>query len=535
MSDQVLSSLSSPIKRFFSGTLLSRISGMGRDLVMAFIFGDHPSVAAFMVAFRLSQILRRLFGEGPLQSAFIPHFEGLRVQNQDTAAGFFRNLSFLLVVVLIGVVLFSEGIFYVLLTYFHLSQDNCYVIQLTSLMMPSLIFICLYGINISLLQCYECFFVSSVAPFLCNVIWIAGALMLKEIEPNLAMMTLSKFILIGFIAQWLITLPLTLKHVKGSIKEWVVSKIFRIPLEVKQLIKAFAFGAIGVGASQINVFFDCVFARYADLKGPAYLWYAIRLEQLALALFGMACVGTLVPLLSRTIKAKEIVQAQKIFSLSSKRCLSVMIPCTFAILALGAASINLLYGRGQFSQMAISQTTLCLWAYTLGLIPSTQVMLFSSILYAEGNFRTSTWIALFTVGLNIALNAFFVFVLHLGTISIALATALSAWANSVILQSILLKKGWKTEDSSLRILKLISASAFACLCVIFLEGYVWDSASFKLLFIQTASYPVHFWQQVIYFSGLSICFIGAFGGYVIVSKNQDFLELFHEFFFRKKK
>ena len=95
-------------KRFFSGTLLSRISGLGRDLSMAFAFGDHPSVAAFMVAFRLSNLFRRLLGEGPLQSAFIPHFEGLRSQDSSQATFFFRKLITLITILILGITFFPN-------------------------------------------------------------------------------------------------------------------------------------------------------------------------------------------------------------------------------------------------------------------------------------------------------------------------------------------------------------------------------------------------------------------------------------------
>lgn len=88
---QSTQTLSLYVKRFFSGVMLSRISGLGRDLSMAFAFGDHPSVAAFMIAFRLSNLLRRLVAEGPFQSTFIPYFEQLRVQNNSKAVFFFAN------------------------------------------------------------------------------------------------------------------------------------------------------------------------------------------------------------------------------------------------------------------------------------------------------------------------------------------------------------------------------------------------------------------------------------------------------------
>ena len=206
-------------------------------------------------------------------------------------------------------------------------------------------------------QLLRLFFIPSVAPIICNVIWIGAAFFLRNEDPKMAMPTLAKWIVVGFVGQWLLTLPLTLKYAAGQWKEWFK---FHIPQEVKNLAKAFALGAIGVGAMQINAFVDVLFARYADIRGPAYLWYSIRLEQLALAIFGIACITTVVPMLSRAIKSNNIPEAQRLFSISYKRIMAVMIPCTFAIVALGTASVNLIYGRGHFlSWLSLKQRFAC--------------------------------------------------------------------------------------------------------------------------------------------------------------------------------
>ncbi|HSX11892.1 MAG TPA: lipid II flippase MurJ, partial [Rhabdochlamydiaceae bacterium] len=375
-------SYASFMRRFFSGTLLSRVSGMGRDLAMAFAFGDHPAVAAFMVAFRLSNLFRRLLGEGPLQSVLIPHFEELRVKDRESASQCFRKLSFLLLILLIAITLVSESVLFTLLHFFSLSLDNRQIIELTAWMFPGLIFICLYGINISVLQCHHSFFLPSFAPFVCNALWIAGALYYRNSAPLQAMIGLSKLVVIGFFFQWLLTFPSTVKQISGNIKEWLRHSLSLSP-EIKQLLKAFGFGMMVVGATQINGFLDALFARYADLKGPVYLWYSIRLEQLALAVFGMACVSTIVPTLSRAISTGNREEAQKIFSFCYERILALMVPCTCALIFLGAPSLNLIYGHGHFSSAAVVQTTRCLLAYGIGLLPSTLVLLFFAVLYAK--------------------------------------------------------------------------------------------------------------------------------------------------------
>lgn len=426
----------SGLRRFFSGMMLSRVSGLGRDLSMAYAFGDHPMVAAFIVAFRFANVLRRFFGEGPLQSAFIPQFEGLRNRDPEEAYTFFRKLSMIvggLTLIVIGIG--EVGIRGSLSLW---SKENQEILILTKWMLPSLFFISLYGLNVSFLQCHNRFFISSMAPFLCNMMWIAGALTLKNLPLDRAMLGLAKFVLVGFIIQWMITAIQMLSQM--GTKKWLMKDLFHS--EVKTLAKAFSLGAFGVGAMQINSFLDAIFARCAHISGPVYLWYANRFQQLALAIFGIAAVNTLVPLLSRAIKGGEIERAKGIFSFGCRRVILIMVPMTFAICILGFSAINLVFGRGHFTLYAVNQTTGCLAAYGLGLLPSTLVMYYSAVFYAKGNFKTPAFFSMVTVGINIVLNSVFVFGLSLGPISTALATSIGAWCNFIALRTILKKKGW---------------------------------------------------------------------------------------------
>ena len=525
------SHLSLSIKRFFSGTLLSRISGMVRDLTMAFAFGDKPSVAAFMVAFRLSNLFRRLIGEGPFQSAFIPYFEGIRVEDPGKATFFFQKLTSFVVIFLLSLITLSEIGLWSARSYFNISTGNLEIITLISWMLPGLLFICLYGLNISLLHCHDSFFIPSFAPFVCNAIWILGALWLRSEEANSAMLTLSKLIVIGFFGQWLMTLPLTLRYASSHLKEWFS---FKLPPEIKGLAQAFSLGAIGVGAVQINAFVDAIFARYADLKGPIYLWYSIRLEQLALAIFGIACVSTIVPRLSRAIKSGDNATALSYFSFSFKRILAVMIPCTLAIFVLGGPSINLLYGRGLFSNFAVSQTTLCLWSYTLGLIPTTMVILFSALFYARGDFRTPLMASLGAILAHLVLNVFFVFGLGWGATSTALATSISAWCNFWILRHLSKKNGWESNYPLSKTVQLCFASTFAFCAALAAEYIFLHPVTFSFLFKQATILPRHFTDQVMCFASPLVFFVVGLWSYATVSKNQDLLELFSEFSFRKK-
>ena len=463
----------SGIKRFFSGMALSRVTGLGRDLMMAYAFGDHAAVAAFIVAFRFANVLRRFFGEGPLQSAFIPQFEGLRSINQEEAYAFFRKLSVLIgglvvVIVLVGEVGLraSLGIW---------SEGNREIVLLMGWILPSLLFISLYGLNISLLQCHHRFFVSSMAPALCNILWIVGAFVLREKEVHIAMLALSKWVLVGFVIQWGVTAWQMKGHL-GSGK-WFARPFFHV--EVSRLAKAFSLGALGVGASQINAFLDALFARSAHISGPVYLWYANRFQQLAFAIFGIAVVNTLVPILSRAIKQKEIDKGKKIFAFGSRRLISIMVPMTFAIAAMGYGAIDWIFGRGSFALHGVDQTAKCLSAYGLALVPSTLVILSASVLYAEGNFKTATWISMAAVAINVGLNSLFVFGLGWGPISISCATSIGAWFNFFALYPMLKKRGYAFGISIKEGIFLILGSALASVATFLLEPLCRETFSGK--------------------------------------------------------
>lgn len=425
--------------------MLSRVSGLGRDLVMAYSFGDHPSVAAFIVAFRFANVLRRFFGEGPLQSAFIPQFEGLE---RLAGEAFFRKLC-----VVVGlVVLCAIGLGELLL-------GKGEIARLTGWMLPALFFVALYGLNISLLQCRNKFFVSSMAPVLCNTCWMIGAWMVRNWEMERAMVGLAQWVLGGFVLQWLVTaVQLRLEIGRGR---WLGGGLF--DGEMWRLGRTFSLGAIGVGAAQINSFLDAVFARFAHVSGPVYLWYASKFQQLALALFGIAAVNTLVPVLSRAIKGGDREEGERIFRFGCRRVLAVMVPMTVAIGVLGYGAIDCIFGRGSFSEHAVGQTAACLGVYGLGIVPATLILLYSTVFYAEGNFKTPMLFSVGAVALNIGLNGLFVFGMGLGPIAIALSTSLGIWMNFLGLRWAL--KGWKTGVAVREMVLLIGGSLGAGMLV----------------------------------------------------------------------
>lgn len=449
------------IKKFFSGTTISRLSGMIREIFMTAIFGTHPSVAAFLVAFRFANFLRRILGEGPFQSAFTPCFEELRVENEKYALYFFHKLTLWMILFIIFIITIVQGAIWSVSLFCQVPKTIYEILQLTSVLLPSSLFICLYGLNLSLLHSYNSFFIPSIAPAICNFIWIFGIYEVRNQPTSLAMQLLAKWVVIGFIAQWLFTFIYVKKYLTFSWKEWF-KPIFLS--KIGSLTKKVGISVIGVAALQINGWIDAIMARYIDLRGPTYLWYGIRIQQLLLALIGISCVHTITPYLTKMIKNSNIIYAKEIFHRTYRLIVTMMIPCTFAIFGIGLSAINLLYGRGNYSPESIIQTGLCLWGYGIGLLPSTLILLFSSIFYAYDRPYIPLRISIITVILNVVLNIFCTMNLKCGAFAIAGMTSISSWVNCFLLYRELSRLGWHSGLVVSRIMHLIYASMFALIC-----------------------------------------------------------------------
>jgi putative peptidoglycan lipid II flippase len=500
-------SIAASAKRFFSGTLISRCTGLFREVAMASAFGTHPAVAAFWMAFRFAHLLRRLFGEGALHAAFVPHFESLRQQNPHLGARFFYDLSTGIALLLLFITAAAEGILGGILLFCHTSEGNREVISLTMLMLPALVFISLYALNISLLNCERSFFLPSVAPTVLNLMWILAILLVWQKPITKAIEYLAMILVLAFALQWAVTVPKIIRYLSKELGEKWQEHAFS-GREMVRLVRPFALGMIGVAATQINSALDPIFARTVDLQGPAYLWYAIRIQQLPLALFGVGLTGALLPPIVRAIQKREVSQYLHFLNFALKKAVLVMFPMTAALLALGFSGINLVYGHGEFSQKATLATALCLWAYGAALVPMTLVLILASAFYAHKNYKHPTLFAVLTVALNLILNALFVFVFHLGSISIALATALSACVNSALLAFALKKEyGLALEGVIPVALKALLASLCAATATLFCGSLFFHDNTFLCLTGQTLeAFPRELVPQLTTFGFQALCF-----------------------------
>lgn len=414
---------------FLTGTFISRFTGMVRDLSMAYCFGTSPAVAGFLIAFRLSNLLRRLFGEGALLNGFIPFFEAKRKENPLHGAEFFRDLFWSLSVTLFMIISLLEMVLGSSLFIFSLSPEVKNIIYMAMIMLPGLVFICLFGLSMALLQCEKNFFLPGVAPVAFNFVWIVAIWAFRSYPPYTAMLGISASIVFAFFLQWWVTVPGVTKYIREflSFGQWMKARLFT--RDLKDMVVPLMLGVLGVAAVQVNSALDILMARFTSLEGPAYLSYAHRLQQLPLALFGIAVASALMPPLTRAIKHDDYGQFRSLLTFGFARTFSLLLPGTIAIFVLGGASVNLLFGRGVFTGISTIHTTHCLWGYGVGLVPSAFVLILAPAFYARRDFWTPTLASLIAMGLNLFLNSVMIFYFELGSIAIAFSTSLTAFFN----------------------------------------------------------------------------------------------------------
>ncbi len=498
--------------RFSLGTLLSRVSGMTREMTMAYVLGTSPAAAAFLVAFRFAYLLRRLFGEGALVNGFVPHYEALKSQDEKKASLFFRDLFGSISLLLIGLIGVLELVLGLTIRHLGLQESNIEIIRLIMLSLPGLLFICLFALHTGFLQCQGRFFLTGAAPVVFNLAWISSLLFYRNEAASAITAHLAVALDIAFLLQWLILLPATCKKLKGTLTLYEFKRFKLFSKEIRLLLTTLSLSVIGVSAIQVNGFIDVLFARAADLQGPAYLTYAIRLQQLPLALFGISLSSAIFPALSRAVENREETTAEELLQFGLMRSSCLMIPFTFGIFILGAPAIHLLFGHGHFTHQSTFYTTLCLWAYGIGLLPSTILMLFSQAFFTRHDFKTPMLLSLGTIVLNAALNSLLIYGCKWGAVSVAIATSFTSGMNAFLLY-ILYKQRYGMHFFTKKwrpLMQLLGATVVAMVAGLLVSLCIQDSSFLEILQGTIPAFPSSLLDQALRLLLPSMAFAAVF-------------------------
>ncbi len=447
-------------------TLISRILGFVRDMLMARFVGAGMAADCFYIAFRLPNLFRALFAEGAFSIAFVPMFsKELVAADGDPKSGirFAEDaLSVLLPVLLLftGLMqLFAHQIVWAMTggfpggdpAKFHLA------VAFTQITFPYLLFISLVSLQGGVLNSLNRFSAAAAAPVLLNVTLIAGLVLFHTRDKIETAHAQSVAVTVSGIVQflWLV---------------WACHKAgihlhLRLPSitpKVRQLLRVIWPAAVGAGATQFNLFISTTLvARYLVEGSVSWFYYADRLNQLPLGLVGIGVGTALLPSLSRAIASNDKQLASHTQNRAVELVLILTLPATAALLAIAEPLITALLQHGAFTARDSHHTGQVLAAIALGLPAYVLIKVLVPGFYARGDTKTPVRIAIISMLVNLAGNIFTVFATDLQLMGIAYSTALSAWVNVILLYWTLHRQAHFQFDARVKIAgaKLLLASA----------------------------------------------------------------------------
>jgi len=410
-----------------SFTGLSRISGLAREILMSHVLGAGIVTDAFIVAFKFPNFFRRLFAEGALHAAFVPLFSRNLTQNgvesaRQTAEQVFSVLVTILILFVLIVVIATPSLMFILAPGFGRTPERLQLaIDFTRLTFPYILFISLAALMTGMLNSIDRFAAGAAAPILLNMVMILSLLIYSFLGLSPGYM-LSLAVLIAGIAQfvwlyiacWRAGLPLRWQRP-------------RLTPDVKKVITLMVPGALGAGVMQVNLFLDMMLASFLPTGSLSYLYYADRLNQLPLSMFGIAIGTALLPKLSRLLQGGQHQKALETQESAIEIALQLSIPAMVGLIVLAYPLISLIYGHGQFGSQDILATAPTLAVFALGLPAYVLSKVLTTNFFAHHDTRTPVKLAMVAVVVNLSLTLVLMGpFLHVG---MAMATSLSSWCH----------------------------------------------------------------------------------------------------------
>jgi putative peptidoglycan lipid II flippase len=439
-------------------TLLSRVLGLARDIICASFFGTSLAWDAFVIAFKIPNLFRRLFGEGALSAAFIPVFtEYLETKGKKDAWELVNVIGTLLFIILGGVIILAEASFSIIPTVFSINQKWELVLNLLMVTFPYVLFICMVAFAMAILNSLKHFLMPALAPVALNICWIFGIFLLTPMFGDTLdkkIFAIAIAILIGGVIQLAIQLPV-LKN-KGII--YKPSLNFSHP-GIKRIFALMLPIIFGLAAVQINVLMDSfiaiAFARppggaenffiagmaipYPLETGAAsVLYYGDRLIQFPLGVFGIAMATAVFPFFSTHAARKDWTNFTETFNQAIRVVLFIGIPASVGLILLRTPLVELFYERNAFTVESTYRTATVIFFYALGVWAYSASHVIIRAFYSMQDTLTPVKVGAGMVGLNLILNLTLIWFLREG--GLALATAISATVQIIILFAILQRK-----------------------------------------------------------------------------------------------
>ena len=436
-----------PIATIGGYTLISRVLGFLRDVLVAAYLGAGPVADAFFIAFKFPNFFRRLFAEGAFNAAFVPMFAGsVAAAGREAAKRFAEDAMAVLLAVLFGLLVVAElampWIMRGLAPGFVTDPVKfALAVDLTRITFPYLLFISLVSLQGGVLNSLDRFGAVAFTPVLLNLCLIGGLVGLAGLTPTPGH-ALAWGVAGAGVAQFLWLAWATDRAGMSLSLPWP-----RLTPEVKKLLTLMLPAALGAGVVQVNLLIDVIIASLLPTGAVSYLYYADRIYELPLAVIGIAIGTALLPALSRQARQGESAAAVATLNRGLEAALLLSLPATAALIVLPGAIISVLFERGAFAAGDAAATAAALASYAVGLPAYVLIKVLTPGFYAREDTKTPVKIAVVCViantGVALALMGPFA---HVG---IAFATAVSAWINVAALAVILRRRGHLTPDAAL--------------------------------------------------------------------------------------
>ena len=452
-------------------TILSRILGFIRDILIARFLGSTVTSDAFFVAFRIPNFFRRVLAEGAYSAALIPVFSGIVIDTKDDheASDFVENtMSWLLFVTVCLTIIFFFGMPYIiqiLAPGFAVNSESFdLAVYFGKIIFPYLIFISLAAHFTSILNVHEKFAAGAFAPAILNISFILSLYIITPYVSS-AGHALSIGVLIGGVGQFLFLYRSTLHFYRPKI---ILPKLND---KIRKFFRLFFPGLIGSGVIQLNIIIGTIIASFLPIGAISHLYYADRLNQLPLAIFGIALGVVLLPSLSKAIKSNNNEIATKLQNRSLEFALLISIPSAIGLYVLSLPIVHILFERGAFTQEDTRYTSQVLAYFALGLPAYVLIKVLIVCFFAREDTKTPLYISIISVISNIILSLILISTMR--EMGIALATAISAWINAIVLFIILIFRQTLSLDR-----QLISNVIKLLLCSLGLVVFTWYLESF---------------------------------------------------------
>jgi putative peptidoglycan lipid II flippase len=506
-------------RQIASLTVVSRGFGFVRDMAYSHFFGAGTLFDAWTIAFKIPNLSRRLFGEGAAAASLIPIYSEELHKDQQQAKQLVNTVLTVIFVILAAIVLIGQGIIWAYYKFFSSTTDTRLVLSLSSIMLPYMLFICMVAILAGILNVHRHFATPAAAPIVLNICIIAAILLTGwayKIEARQQVFFVAFAVLIAGIIQIAIQVP-PLRSAGVSIRPcWQINSV-----AFKKIIILMGPMILGLTVTQINTLADDLIAWWFSgsaekgtsfiLLGKAieyplqrgsvsHLYYAQRLYQLPLGVFGISLATAIFPVMSSYVARKDLSGLCRTVSQALRSAVFIAIPATIGLVVIARPLISAAFEHGQFGRFR-NDTDMVAWTllfYAIGLCGYFAQQILTRAFYSMQDSKTPMQSAMIAVIANIVLNLTLIW--FLGTGGLAFSTALCSYIQVVILvvflRRTLRKRGTDTsilDGLALTLVKTIAATL--CMSAVIMTEK-WLSQSwhplFKLLLI-VPSAAVAYW------------------------------------------